>query len=1640
MSTRSYQQRYADDFPVNKDVKLEAGVNLTDEEGTFKCEAFTMELSDIIQLKYQMVEALRAGFKSNNCLLELREDYVSKVKAKLGDRATTLEGETAAKKKLYIEFLYGKLNTAIQVVLKNIMPSDVYHSIPAPVRGADNGFELLDWCRSTYSSTDENLQELRISLQAGVSLRPTETSREVWTRINAMAGSLTGTEYELTTKELAAILAKTVGSRVSRGTLTSLTAISIGDDDDKVCSKEIERLLRLETKVESHLNDAKELARPKGIKSSHGINIVKSEATQGGEQRKRRPRKDVTCYGCGEKGHYRGDPECQGSTKSRTVDAVQSGNRTGVIICSKCKERNHYARDCRASGDTSQRRNRLTARIEQVSVPRADEGETETEMDLGEHESYHEGSPYGIFTVKEIPEFTTFTTKKRVTFEPRVNSPYFSGGGYGRIRGTPHPRSHPSLSPPLRPTEYSWDDANDADLKGIAVLGMDSTPSPISGLSDFSAILSDVERYQNANKTSPSVYQDVSLSNDHLYSVSILKRLANGEGNKLERGLFQHDSGAAYSIVNDINLLDPSTRKKVNKRFRAASGADMVSECHGLVRLVKRTGCSFVSVPAYYLPMASANLMAAIDLENMGYRQTFERKQIVCDRDMKDHLSLKFILDPVSKSYVFQGRAKYFSTESIHLTSAAARPWHSILGHPGKETFLSMAQIYNDIDGDNEQCDSCAAAYLTKSASRAKVVKAIGYTEGDCISVDLLLYPTGLLQYTCACVVVDYTTNYVMLSLHKHKQVLPAIKYAVQRCENVHGVRPRYVRMDSGSEFANTHVEGWAQEQGISITYAAQGDHMQNGLVESHIGLLKGITRALLIEGGYPESYWVYALQHAANLLNLRPSRKSYFTSRYEAFHGKGPPSLSNLHVFGQIVFYHPNVIQSKLLARGRRGVYLGTDKEYRSVIILDLETRGIHMARNVHVPAEVTFPTVPRKGTTCPESTVTRDALSHSRAELDLTATKRRYVKSGKYAKKDKALATKTKDVQESRDPSASQKSPPKKVSFYEGGTQFHESTFSPSQHVPQMPPDVLPEEEISKPDPIMLLGPKGDQAQTYVPKSYDEAMKSEESHIWKEVVSTEYDSIIFHEVLDVVPRKASDNILASYCLLNAKLNQDGHLDKRKARFAINGSSQIEGVDVDDTYSPVADFDTVRILVGHAVKHKFQLSQADVKTAYYYGVAKGRVVFRLPPGFVDYLSWEVSLTHGAEKRHLIKTRKSQLLEKYEKIANFAQPVGMALKGIPGSKDAGCLWFEQLTKFFIDQGFTQLKSSKCVFVRNDDEHGYVFVIAYVDDLIIGGKHIEWLHDALRKRFEIKISDLSWFLGVKFEWNEAKTSVKLSQKAFAQSILEEFNCSDINPSPVPLRADAKLSLQDCPPHGAPTKFPLRTLIGKVLYLARMTRPDLLLAVSVLSRFVDKPGLRHAQAAKVLLAYIAGTIDQGITLDVERPANNFVAFADAEFANLDLDTRRSYGAFCVYYAGGPVAFNVARYPRVAGSTSVAEYYTLSRAAERIMWCRQLMREIDLAQHGEDAPIRPPIVVYEDNNTALNIANGTCKQKHTKHVEIRYHVIQDFINHGDIEVKKLPGKHMMIDAINKCLGPKEQSLKAAYLLGTLDISTLI
>jgi len=61
----------------------------------------------------------------------------------------------------------------------------------------------------------------------------------------------------------------------------------------------------------------------------------------------------------------------------------------------------------------------------------------------------------------------------------------------------------------------------------------------------------------------------------------------------------------------------------------------------------------------------------------------------------------------------------------------------------------------------------------------------------------------------------------------------------------------------------------------------------------------------------------------------------------------------------------------------------------------------------------------------------------------------------------------------------------------------------------------------------------------------------------------------------------------------------------RNKARLVAQGHSQVEGVDFDESFAPVAHMESIRVLLALACHLKFKLYQIDVKTAFLNGFLK---------------------------------------------------------------------------------------------------------------------------------------------------------------------------------------------------------------------------------------------------------------------------------------------------------------------------------------------------------------------------------------------------------------------------------------------------
>ena len=134
----------------------------------------------------------------------------------------------------------------------------------------------------------------------------------------------------------------------------------------------------------------------------------------------------------------------------------------------------------------------------------------------------------------------------------------------------------------------------------------------------------------------------------------------------------------------------------------------------------------------------------------------------------------------------------------------------------------------------------------------------------------------------------------------------------------------------------------------------------------------------------------------------------------------------------------------------------------------------------------------------------------------------------------------------------------------------------------------------------------------------------------------------------------------------------------------------------------------------------------------------------------------------------------------------------------------------------------------------------------------------------------------------------------------------------NPSPTPMKEKPVLkSAVTCPAKKEDCNelFPCASALGAILYL-RLTRPDLMVAISILAKFMQNPTMDHWRAIKDVLRYVKGSLGRGLLyassgLTLQQPWK-LRLWVDSDYATCP-DTRRSRAGFLIFLNKNLVSFN-------------------------------------------------------------------------------------------------------------------------------------
>ncbi|GJY39081.1 putative ribonuclease H-like domain-containing protein, partial [Tanacetum coccineum] len=325
-----------------------------------------------------------------------------------------------------------------------------------------------------------------------------------------------------------------------------------------------------------------------------------------------------------------------------------------------------------------------------------------------------------------------------------------------------------------------------------------------------------------------------------------------------------------------------------------------------------------------------------------------------------------------------------------------------------------------------------------------------------------------------------------------------------------------------------------------------------------------------------------------------------------------------------------------------------------------------------------------------------------------------------------------------------------------------------------------------------------------TMEPKNVKEAMTDP---AWIESMQEE---LLQFKRLDVwVLVSPPDNVkpLTLKWLFKNKHDEEKTVIRNKSRLVVRGYRQEEGIDFEESFAPVARMEAIRIFLAYAAHKSFTVFQMDVKTAFLHGTLKEDVYVCQPEGFID----------ADHPSHVYKLKKA----------------------LYGLKQAPRAWYDELSKFLLQNHFFKGTIDPTLFIRRFDDDILV-VQVYVDDIIFGSTHpsppmcLKYL-----KKYGMESCDLVGTL------MEIKDKLNLDQNG---------------------------SLVDA------TKY--HSMIGALMYLTS-SRPDIVHATCLCARYQAKPTEKHLKEVKRIFCYLRGTVNTGLWYTKDS-GFELTGFSDANYA--------------------------------------------------------------------------------------------------------------------------------------------------------------
>ena len=1005
------------------------------------------------------------------------------------------------------------------------------------------------------------------------------------------------------------------------------------------------------------------------------------------------------------------------------------------------------------------------------------------------------------------------------------------------------------------------------------------------------------------------------------------------------------DSGCSNHMTGDKEKLQNLLEYKGSRVVVTANNSKLPIAHIGNMTVSPQYSNTEVSLQnVYHVPGMKKNLLSVAQLTSSGHSVLFS------PQDVKIYRDLEITKEPIMKGrrlesiYVMTAETAYVEKTRRNET---ADLWHMRLSHVSyskldvmmkKSMLKGLPQLEVRIDSVCAGCQYGKAHQLPYKESKFKAKEPLELIHSDVFG-PIKQASIGGMKYMVT--FIDDFSRYVWVYFMKEKsETLSKFKEFKKVAEAEVSKRVRSLRTDNGGEYTSDEFSDFLREYRIRHQFTCASTPQQNGVAERKNRHLAEVCRSMLHAKNVPGHFWAEAMKTAAFVINRLPQQRLCFLSPFNKLWNM-KPAVGHFRVFGCVCYvFVPDNLRSKMEKKAVRCIFVGYDSQRKGWRCCDPTTRKCYTSRNVVFDEASSWWSSNKE--VLPDSEVFKEV---SQFQLNSSETE---------------VADEGEDVEEGIAQN------PWQTGIYQRPSEEEEPSGA------RTPIALRRSTRSRKPNPKYANAAIVEEADAKEPETFEEASQSSK---WIKAMEEEIAALEQNQTWELAPKPKDVKSISCKWVYKIKRRTDGSIERHKARLVARGFSQQYGLDYDETFSPVAKFTTVRVLLALAASKSWNLWQMDVKNAFLHGELDREIYMSQPMGFQ-------SQDHP---EYVCKLRKA----------------------LYGLKQAPRAWYGKIAEFLTHSGYLVTSADSSLFVKAKEKK-LAIVLVYVDDLIITGdceEEILQTKENLSVRFQMKeLGQLKHFLGLEVDCTQE--GIFLHQQKYSKDLLKKFGMLNCKPISTPMESNAKMCAHEGKDVEDATMY--RQLVGSLIYLT-LTRPDISFAVGVMSRYMQSPKKTHLESVRRILRYVKSTLGHGIMYKKGGDCR-LVGYCDADYAG-DHDTRRSTTGYVFMLGSGAISWCSKRQPTVSLSTTEAEYRAAAMAAQESTWLMHLLKSLY-------QPTEYGISLYCDNLSAIRLAENPVFHARTKHVEVHYHFIREKVLQAEIELEHVRTEKQAADLFTKGL----------------------